>query len=94
MKGGCGCLLAFAAIAAVAVMTGGRAHINCGGAAMLFVIGGLIGLVALAVFKKGGRQEAVTFSPAPPRSRAWTCVNCGSDNDAQAPTCRNCNEPR
>jgi len=94
VKGGCGCLLAFAALGLLAVLVGGRVRINFGGAVMLFVIGGLVGLVLLAVFKKGGRQDAVTFSPAPPRSRAWTCVHCGSDNDPQAPTCRNCNEPR
>ena len=43
-KGGCGCLIAFAVFALIAVMLGGRARIDLGGAILLFVIGGVIGL--------------------------------------------------
>jgi hypothetical protein len=94
VKGGCGCLLAFAALGAVALMAGGRVRINCGGVVLLFLVGGVIGLVALAVFGKRRRDDGVTYSPAPPRSRVWTCVSCGSDNDPSTSTCANCHEPR
>ena len=55
-KGGCGCLLAFAAIAIVVVLAGGGVHIDPWGAACLFVVGGLIGLVVLAIYNKGKRD--------------------------------------
>ncbi len=60
-KGGCGCLLAFLAIGFVVVLFGGNMWLDLGGAIMLFVIGGVIGLVVLAVYKKGyteGRGRA------------------------------------
>jgi hypothetical protein len=56
-KGGCGCLLAFAALALIAVVLGGSAHIDIGGAILLFVIGGVIGLVVLAIYNKGRRDS-------------------------------------
>lgn len=52
-KGGCGCLIAFAVLALLAVLVGGHAHINLGGAICLFVAGGIIGLVVLAIYNKG-----------------------------------------
>jgi hypothetical protein len=60
-KGGCGCLVAFAALALVTVVLGGRARIDAGGAVLLFVIGGVIGLIALAVYNKGRHDR----SPGP-----------------------------
>ena len=56
-KGGCGCLIAFAAFALIAVVLGGNAHIDIGGAVLLFIIGGVIGLVALAIYNKGKRDK-------------------------------------
>ena len=56
VKGGCGCLLAFLAIGLIFVLLGGSIHINLGGALLLFVIGGIIGLVILAVYSKGQRD--------------------------------------
>lgn len=56
-KGGCGCLVAFAVFALIAVVIGGSAHIDLGGAVLLFVIGGVIGLVVLAVYNKGRRER-------------------------------------
>lgn len=56
-KGGCGCLVAFAVLALIAVVLGGSAHINLGGAILLFLIGGVIGLVVLAIFNKGKRSQ-------------------------------------
>jgi hypothetical protein len=56
VKGGCGCLLAFLAIGLVLVLLGGSMHIDLGGAILLFVIGGILGLVILAVYHKGQRD--------------------------------------
>ena len=58
LKGGCGCLLAFAALALLAGIAGGHAHIDFGGAICLFVFGGLVGLAVLAIYNKG-RRDAV-----------------------------------
>jgi len=55
-KGGCGCLVAFAVLALLAVLIGGNAHIDIGGAILLFVIGGVIGLIVLAIYSKGRRD--------------------------------------
>lgn len=56
VKGGCGCLVAFAVLALVVVLVGGRVRIDLGGAVCLFVVGGLIALVILAVYNKGRRD--------------------------------------
>ena len=56
VKGGCGCLIGFLLIGLFFVLIGGRMHIDIGGAVALFVIGGIIGLVVLAIYNKGGRQ--------------------------------------
>lgn len=53
--GGCGCLLAFAGCAGLAVAVGGRAWIDPGGACCLFVVGGLVGLAIRAVYRWGWR---------------------------------------
>jgi hypothetical protein len=56
LKGGFGCLLVFLAIGLIFVLLGGRMHIDLGGAILLFAIGGVIGLVILAVYSKGQRD--------------------------------------
>lgn len=56
-KGGCGCLLAFLAIGFLAVLLGGSMHIDIGGAILLFVIGGAIGLVVMTIYNKGQRDR-------------------------------------
>lgn len=53
LKGGCGCLVLFALVAGCAVVLGGRAHIDIGGGVLLFVGGGLIGLVVLWIYNRG-----------------------------------------
>ena len=55
--GGVGCLATFLVLATVAVVAGGTAYIDLGGAILLFCIGGLIGVVYLGV-KRRGRAEA------------------------------------
>jgi hypothetical protein len=65
-KGGLGCLAAFAVVAVLFIMLGGSAHIDLGGAVLLFVIGGLIGLVVLAVYNKGRRDAGGGGPSGPP----------------------------
>jgi hypothetical protein len=55
-KGGCGCLIAFLVVGFLVVILGGSMHIDLGGAILLFLIGGVIGLIALAVYNKGKRD--------------------------------------
>lgn len=55
-KGGCGCLIAFLVIGLFFVLIGGSMHIDLGGAILLFLIGGAIGLVVLAIYNKGQRD--------------------------------------
>jgi hypothetical protein len=58
VKGGCGCLVVFAVLALIAVVVGGSVQIDIGGAVLLFVIGGLIGLVVLWIYNKGRYRDA------------------------------------
>ena len=70
LKGGCGCSVAFLAIGFFFVLIGGSMHIDIGGAIMLFVLGGIIGLVILAVYNRGARDAGtsnVRTKHGPPR---------------------------
>jgi hypothetical protein len=55
-KGGCGCLVLVVAVGLFLALIGGHFHIDVGGAILLFVIGGIVGLVVLAVYNKGRRD--------------------------------------
>jgi len=95
IKGGCGCLLAFLGLGLFAAVAGGRVHLNCGGAAFLFVIGGVIGLIILGIFKKGvraGQEQADQPSHDVPQSRqaTWWCPACGCTNPVEAKICQRC----
>ena len=57
VKGGCGCLIGFVVLGLSCALVGGRFRIDLGGAVMLFVIGGVIGLIVLAIYNKG-RDDA------------------------------------
>src|SRR5215471_18458258 len=60
VKGGFGCRGAFLVIGLAFFLLRGHMQIDAGGACLLFVIGGVIGLIVLAVYKKGytaGREE-------------------------------------
>ncbi|HXX95467.1 MAG TPA: hypothetical protein VEN81_17740 [Planctomycetota bacterium] len=103
VKGGCGCLLAFLGLGAIALVAGGRVHIDCGGAGILFLIGGVIGLIVLAVYNKGVRAGRDTSSdeppeyhpePPPPGAVIWWCRECGSTNPLQAKICQRCHADR
>jgi hypothetical protein len=92
VKGGLGCLGAFIVLGALALMMGGRFHIDAGGACMLFVIGGVIGLIVLSIYRKGysegrstslGDDRGPVNAPFPPRpdraaSGPTTCPGCGA----------------
>jgi hypothetical protein len=55
-KGGCGCLLAFLVLGVFVLMIGGSVHVDILGALFLFIVGGIIGLIFLAVYNKGRRD--------------------------------------
>lgn len=56
VKGGCGCLIAFAVLGFLAVIMGGRVHIDPCGAVALFVVGGGIGLIVMWIYNKGASE--------------------------------------
>ena len=57
VKGGCGCLIAFVVLGLSCALIGGNVHIDLGGVILLFVIGGILGLIVLAIYNKG-RNDA------------------------------------
>ncbi|MGC4015408.1 MAG: hypothetical protein QM755_12960 [Luteolibacter sp.] len=56
-KGGFGCLAVFIICGLLVVAFGGRMHIDLGGAIMLLVVGGLIGLICNWIYQKGRRDS-------------------------------------
>jgi hypothetical protein len=66
VKGGCGCLVVFVVLAFIAVLLGGHAHANVGGLIFLFIIGGGIGLIIFAVYKKGRKDASGNEHPQKP----------------------------
>ena len=89
VKGGCGCLLTFLAIGLIFVVLGGSMHINAGGAILLFVIGGVIGLVVLAVYSKGQR-DAVDRAFASREQRGHGHDQQGERTDVGGVICPHC----
>ena len=67
IKGGCGCLLAFLAIGFLCILIGGHMNIDIGGALCLFVFGGIIGLVVLAIYNRGVDEGRHTDDEDPDR---------------------------
>ena len=65
VKGGCGCLVAFLAIGVFFVLIGGTMYIDPGGAILLFVIGGVIGLIVRAIYNRGARDAQAGTSNQP-----------------------------
>ena len=55
VKGGCGCIAAFFAIGFLFLLSGSGFSINAGAAIVLFLIGGVIGLICLSIYGKGER---------------------------------------
>ena len=61
-KGGVGCIVAFFVIGAIVLLIGGTVYFDAPGLILLFIIGGLIGLVVSWVYQRGRRdaQHATT----------------------------------
>jgi hypothetical protein len=64
-KGGAGCLVAFLAIGAIVLTVGGTVFLDFGGAILLFVIGGIIGLIVNWIYQRG-RRDADRRDPQGP----------------------------
>ena len=52
-KGGAGCIVLFIVLGVIAVLVGGNVHADLGGIVLLFVIGGVLGLVYRFIYNKG-----------------------------------------
>lgn len=52
-KGGIGCLVVFFVLALLAVAFGGTANLDIGGVVILFLVGGVIGLIVNWIYQKG-----------------------------------------
>jgi|GEM_PF-1926728 len=57
IKGGFGCLFGFLVLGFLVVLVGGNFHIDLGGAVLLFVIGGVLGLIVHAIYNKGWKDS-------------------------------------
>lgn len=57
VKGGAGCFVVFIVLGVIALIFGGTMHLDLFGAVMLFVIGGVIGLVVNWIYQKGRRDS-------------------------------------
>jgi hypothetical protein len=56
VKGGLGCLSAFLVLGLLTVLLGGNMRIDAGGACLLLAVGGVIGLIVLAIYNRGRRD--------------------------------------
>lgn len=104
-KGGCGCLLIFLGLGFLAAITGGRVHLDLGGAIFLFIIGGFIALIYRGIFGKK-EEEADYRMPdeerrdeyVPPMrassGKTWNCSCCGNVNRDDDQVCLSCDWPR
>ena len=52
LKGGFGCLAAFLLVGFAAVLTGWSVRLDLGGAILLFLLGGVAGLAAWAIYHR------------------------------------------
>jgi hypothetical protein len=60
LKGGLGCLGLFLVVGLIFLIAGGHVYIDLGGAICLFVVGGVLGLLIFAIWRRGylaGRRE-------------------------------------
>jgi hypothetical protein len=58
VRGGCGCVVLFLVVGFLFVIFGGTMHIDLGGAVLLFVIGGVLGLFFQAAYNRGRRDAS------------------------------------
>lgn len=55
-KGGLGCLGVVIAVGVLVAITGGNFHIDLGGGCCIFAIGGVVGLIVLAIYRSGQKN--------------------------------------
>ena len=70
LKGGAGCCIAFAVVALACLLLGGSVHIDAGGVVLLFVMGGVLGLIVFAIYAKGRRDAQKRQSASLPAADA------------------------
>jgi hypothetical protein len=58
VKGGFGCLGIFFAFGILMLLVGGHFYFDFGGLIMLFILGGILGLIARSVFNAGKRSAS------------------------------------
>lgn len=94
--GGCGCLVLFALAAFIAVLAGGHAHADVGGLLVLFLIGGIVGLIVLAIYNKGRKDAVPDGQPKEPSQtdEPAVCSNCGAVIPSGSPVCPKCGSMR
>jgi hypothetical protein len=85
VKGGCGCIAAFLAIGFMFVIFGGSVHIDAGGAVMLFVMGGVIGLICIFIHRKGEQAGQSSRRLNPPRNHDHSPFDDPSDRFDDGP---------
>jgi hypothetical protein len=92
LKGGCGCLALFVLLAMFAVLAGGHAHANIGGLVVLFIIGGVGGLVVMAIYNWGRRDGTAADDPdrTGTASQSTECSTCGAAIPADSQVCPQC----
>ena len=56
VKGGVGCFVVFVVLGVLALLLGGNVHLDIGGVVLLFIIGGILGLVVNWIYQKGKRD--------------------------------------
>ena len=90
--GGCGCLVLFVLAAFIAVLAGGHAHADLGGLLVLFIIGGVLGLIVLSIYNKGRKDAVPDGQPKEPGQTdvPATCASCGAAIPSGSSTCPNC----
>lgn len=91
VRGGCGCLLGTIVLGLFVALMGGRFRMDAGGALLLFLIGGVVGLIFLAGYNRGRRAGP---SPPPPIQATWWCRACGCSNALEAKICQRCHAGR
>lgn len=91
VKGGLGCLAGSIVLGLSCVLIGGSFHINAGGAVLVFLIGGVIGLIVFWIYSRGrrdatqGGQRGFPVEPYKPDHDPYTDRTTHQDDDRPGP---------